>query len=291
LASPSLDRTRQRLHRQSMRVYLYILNWDDVDNCEQGVPWAVDEREIFFGPCKRPLREDLCSEFLRGADSRDVSAHDLYVVGFNGKNTRRKRNVIWVGRIKSIMTFAHAWTTLRGPRYQEMREGPKSPLHLEPLLEDGTLIGYRHVNKLHSSEWLRDISSMRNLPQVAQVEGKEIRLHHRARRADVFNRDACMLLERCFYAIGGGLPVNDEMLRSIAAAHILRSGDSNTSYAVFGHVGTNGSADGLRGRYGTLTDANARRFLDAVTDSQKVLGLTDNSQQPRGRHVCKSDCS
>jgi len=276
-----------------MRVYLYILRWPDADVCEQGVPWAVDEHEIFFGSCKRPLRAELRSEFLGAEEVCDVSQHDLYLVGLNGVNPERRRNVIWFGKITKLMTFAHAWRTLTGPRYEEMRSDPASPLHLEPLYEENVLVGYRHASLMHEGEWIDDLTSRRSLDRFVTMTDNEVRLLRPDMRHEVFDRDACLLLERCFYATNTGLPISPALLDVLRDSGFLREDDTLDEYAVFGHR-KDGSADGKTGRWLLLEDANAESLLRVLASALTTQSDSADIHQPAviasSRTLCNRGC-
>lgn len=67
------------------RVWLYVLNSSkDPDNVGCVVPWLVDEDLIYFGPCKRRLRERLRKKYLAGGCTHAAVNDDLYIVSVNG---------------------------------------------------------------------------------------------------------------------------------------------------------------------------------------------------------------
>ncbi|MBW1957621.1 MAG: hypothetical protein JRI63_03690 [Deltaproteobacteria bacterium] len=143
-------------------LYLYIVS--AAPNPEQitcAVPYKIDSKEIFFGPCKKRLRSELRKNFLSPTKTMCTPEETIYLVGVNGSNRRRIRQIVWAGQIKRIMTFAHAFDHLRAKRYQKMRSEKKSPLHVEPLKEKNHLFGYRRISTLHekNNSWIRDIVS------------------------------------------------------------------------------------------------------------------------------------
>jgi hypothetical protein len=248
-----------------MRVFLYVMSaWRDPDSCERSVPYEIDDAQIFFGPCKRKLRAMLRAEYLGDEQRREVDEEDLFLVGLNGANPQRQRKIIWAGRITSLMTFAYAWQTLTGERYEEMRNDPFSPLHLEPLFHGGKHVGYRHANPYHQGQWVRDLTAKReSLDETCEVTDDEIRVRRGHTPGELFERDACVLLERRFVADGSGIEFSDAMLGLLRDAGILRSGDSLDAYAVFGHR-ENGSADGRTGRWIEISGATAEQFMGHV---------------------------
>ena len=75
------------------------------------------------------VSDNLKDEIL-GSQQQAAPNEDLFVVGFNGANSDKVRKVVWAGRIAHVMTFEHAFKTLTGRKYEQMREHKYSPLHL-----------------------------------------------------------------------------------------------------------------------------------------------------------------
>jgi len=263
-----------------MRVFLYILSvWHDPDTCEQGVPWVVDDSEIFFGPCKRRLRASLRADYLRGQAHRDMSSDDVFVVGLNGANAERLRKIIWVGKITSLMTFAHAWGTLNDPRYREMREDRYSPLHLQPLFESGQHTGYRLASEQHLGQWLEDLTAkLTSVTKNCVITDDEIKVNPGRSPSDVFERDACLLLERRFVANGRGIDLSAPMLDILRQVVPLRPDDSIDAYAVFG-TRLDGSVEGKAGGWVELAGGLAERFIALVTREADTIAALERQQE------------
>jgi hypothetical protein len=113
------------------------------------VPWMVDEDLIYFGPCKRRLRERLRAKYLAEDRTHCAVSDDLYIVSVNGSNAKRLRKVVSAGKLSEVMTFAEAAERLDGNRFVELREHPRSPLHFRPQFQRGNMIGYEHVSLEH----------------------------------------------------------------------------------------------------------------------------------------------
>ena len=65
------------------RVFCYIVAASgSPDNIGCAVPYKVDDGEIFYGPCKKLLREWLRHRYLSEATESADPADDVYVVGF-----------------------------------------------------------------------------------------------------------------------------------------------------------------------------------------------------------------
>ncbi len=126
-------------------VWLYsVAASKDPDNIDCYVPWPIDDDMIFFGPCKKLMRERLRCKFLQSDKSHATVTDKLFIVGVNGGNSQRVRKVVWWGRISEVMTFSEADKRLRGSRFGELRDDRNSPLHVRPLFKKGKLIGYEH---------------------------------------------------------------------------------------------------------------------------------------------------
>ena len=98
------------------RLYAYILGAspdpDYIIRCK--VPYRIDDKEIFFGPCAKRLRKEMHDQYLMRAD-RAMPSDDVYIVGLNAANAKCIRKIVWAGRVKRVMTFARAYEDLRAP--------------------------------------------------------------------------------------------------------------------------------------------------------------------------------
>src|SRR5271166_3699013 len=108
---------------------MYVLDSSkDPDNVRCVVPWMVDEDLIYFGPCKRRLRERLRKEYLASGRTHTTVKDDLYIVSVNGSNPKQVRKLVSAGKLSEVMTFAEAATRLDGERFSELHDDPMSPL-------------------------------------------------------------------------------------------------------------------------------------------------------------------
>jgi hypothetical protein len=222
------------------------------------VPWRVDDDLIFFGPCKKRIRESLREQYLRPDNSHAIVTDDLYIVGINGGNTQRDRKVVWWGKLTEVMTFAHAHERLCGARFQGLRSDQSSPLHVRPLIENGILIGYEHISDEHirDNEWVGDLVSRSSLFKDNLKERKLV--IQQGYSWEVFDRDCCMLLLNGFFASGQGVAFDDESLEILRQAQPEKS--RIDKYAVFGRT-ANDRANGLRGTYLPIVGELADRFV------------------------------
>jgi len=243
------------------KLFLYIMAASrDPDNVTCPVPFRIDDKEVFFGPCKDRIREKLRKDYLLGGKN---SNNDIYLVGANGANRDRVRKIIFVGKVRRVMTFERAYNQLNGRKYKTMRAQSNSPLHVSPVYKNGKLHGYEHVSELHSEHngWMRDLIKNENYT----IEGNVICSAN-------FDRDCCMLLDNIFFADGtkmysdkcvSGLQFSDspnllKMLKN-------KQPDRNNvdEFAIFG-VNCKGNVDGRTGGSLNFQDEEVDAFLEEV---------------------------
>jgi len=241
------------------KVYLYIVassgnpNWV---TCS--VPYQVDDSVVFFGPCKKRLREALRAAYLApGIDSTEPG-DDLCLVGVNGSNGERIRKVVWAGRIHGVMTFARACQQLTDAKYHELQTAPDSPLHIRPLYEQSRLAGYELVTTEHAAndKWVTDLVKKYDTRYV-RLEGKKLLLQPGVSVWQGFPRDVCLLLDNIFFARGQGLSIDARLMDLLRRAQPGREIDT---YAIFGYK-QNGAIEGLTGNYLTLEDPLAGELV------------------------------
>lgn len=245
-----------------MKLFLYILSASSNQNyVECLVPYLVNEKELFFGPCKRLLRKNLKDKYLKTSSDLFLE-EDVFVIGFNGSNREKKRKIVWAGRITKLMTFETAYLSLISEDYQKMRERNDSPLHLKPLYDDtGKFLGYEHISLMHINNdgWIRDLIRTEN-PQIIR-EGNKLLFKPFSDRNQAFPRDCCILLDNIFFANGSGITINKEMVDTLIEVQPEREGISD--YSIFG-LRVDGSADGRTGRWLEISGNNAQKFFDLL---------------------------
>ena len=242
-------------------VYLYVVGASsNPDRVACAVPWRVDDAEIFFGPCKKRLREALRPGILGPKVDRARAREDVFLVGFNAlPASPRVRKLVWAGRIREAMSFGRAWLHLTGPRYEALRSARATPLHLEPVEEDGRPTAYRHFGREHAEggKWVDDILTPET-KRLARISSGTVQLAPGMSWWEGFPRDVCFLLDNLFFASGAGLEVDDELVALLREAQPDRSGVSRL--AVFG-LSRSGVPDGRRGGHLELTGDLASRFV------------------------------
>ena len=270
--------------------YLYILSASPKpDYVECPVPAEIDENEIFFGPCKKTLRQKFYEEYLKNNKKGIAKPKDnIYIIGFNASNSKRKRKIVWAGKVKEFMTFEYAWNNLKEQKYEKIRTNIKFseeyPLHVKPIYENGIFIGYRHINKLHekNNDWIRDLTSKR---KGYSVNGKIIKLNDVSERYEVFNRDCVILLENIFFANGRGIDVDEKILE------ILKNnqpGKNIDNYAIFGYD-NKGNVNGLRGNYLEIKN-NVKELIEIIEERKRniiVKTIKTDNRNFRYKKGCK----
>ena len=227
------------------RVWIYIVSAsNDPDNIRCVVPWRVDDDLIFFGPCKKRIREQLRRDYLEKNRPHSLVSDPVYIVGVNGGNLERVRKIIWWGQVCEVMTFAEAYKRLQGKLFYKLRSHRMSPLHVRPLVEDGKFVGYEHISEEHIKDqaWVSDLVSKKSERKVSR-EGRKLLLIS-GDYWETFDRDCCMLLKNHFFAKGKGIEFDEHGMDLLRKAQPGKLGIN--PYAVFG-VAVNGSINGLRG--------------------------------------------
>lgn len=271
------------------QVWMYALGASSDPDCVRcEVPWRVDEKLIFFGPCMPDIRKRLRGIFLRPDCSRNTVTEDLFIVGVNAIKEVKKRKIVWWGRLSEVMTFAEADRRLSGDRFKKLREHKCSPLHVQPVVEAGELVGYKHVSKLHKDEdkgnvpkWVKDLVSDWPNPHVF-LDGQKLKRRHGTTPWQTFDRDCCMLLENRFFALGKGIQPGIEFDKE--ALDILREAQHKKSHiddpAIFGRD-DNGKIIGLR-RWGLKIPANLTIRFVAWLEGCTPEGVTHHRSEGYG---------
>lgn len=256
----------------NMKVYLYILGYsNNPDEITTSVPYKVNEKEIFFGPCKINMREELKKLFQINKLDKDT-----YIVGLNGSYTNRAgmkiRKIVWAGRISRIMTFGEAFEELLGNNYKVMRNCKNSPLHVKPIFNNdkSAIIGYSRRSELHSEndKWIKDL--IKDQTKVKIIKNS-ILLKDLSEYDEVFIIDACIILENIFCANGKGININKAIIKILKKAQ--PEIDNIDQYYVFGKD-QNGHAVGKRGRWLELRDDIGKELIDTI----KIEKIKINSE-------------
>ena len=267
-----------------MKVYLYVVRASSNPDClVDQVPFEVNDKEIFFGPCKKALRQMLAREFLGRKEKIDVQDQELFVVGVNGAfyNHQKQliRKIVWAGQINIISTFAYAFDKSRNNRryaglLKHSSELP-SPIHVQPLSAGRNMNrGYklRYIDGFHhvDSDWVRDLTDVPKGKRSIDLLENELLVSSNKRP---FTRDCCFLCSNLWYARGTGIEITDGMISAIVDS-LPKKEVGNDRWAIlnnikkyppFGSCGYQGSkVNGLRGSYLTLEGEAAVSFMAEI---------------------------
>lgn len=197
-------------------VYIYILGDDNEWNyISTFVPFKINNKEIFFGPCKKPIRQKLRKKILKKNKNIYLEDNDyeIYIIGINPAKKDDIRKFLFAAKITEIFTFQYAWHYYHEraeiKHDQDVRnmingrEG-KSPLHLKPIPinKNAKLIGYEHYLHLHDGDWIEDITSKKlNKVYYNQIIKKNY-IEKKFKNIELeFNRDCCFSAENIFLSL------------------------------------------------------------------------------------------
>jgi len=246
------------------------------------VPFEVNSNLIFFGPCKKRLRENLYNMYLKdfNKDERDV-INDIYLLGFNGANQRKIRKIVWLGKIQKLCTFEKMYNYMFNKKeFYGMLNHKKSPMHIEPKYnnnEGSLFIGYKFRGTFHSenNSWILDITSKKNQPEL-EISNMNLILKNPSKRKEIFNRDCCFLCKNLFFANGKGIEIDSKILKFLCIWQKNKMGIDK--YAIFGKR-KDDSADGLTGKYLIIQDNSVGNFIEYITDQINKIKIIDTNDK------------
>ena len=245
----------------STTIFAYILaSSSNPDKIDCVVPWRVNENEIFFGPCKKRLRKYLKREYLKDSEEVNVDEHNLYIIGFNGANSKNERKIVWLGKIEKLCTFKKAFEiTSKEHKYKKMFEYSSSPVNLEPIFDlNNNHCGYKIKGEEHKSgnAWLGDFSSKRNKIYNQTDNGYHFAVNEKN------DLDLCIFLKNIHFAKNSsGIKIDDTILQLLHSDQIQSEGIDK--YNVFG-VDKNGKTKGLAGSYLTTKNPFAHELVEYI---------------------------
>ena len=214
-------------------LYIYILGTSNEWNyIFTPVPYKLSEKELFFGPCKKLVRQDLKKKLLRNSPDFDLqsNSYKVYIVGINPSKRNETRKFLFAAKILKLFTFKYAWEYYQNRADKEinvrkMIDGIKgkngkaySPLHLKPIKR-----GYRHRTNEHENDWVYDLLSgnkgggevKKFLQNAGIIEGYDRKANDTLMRylqktnneifrddklKIIFERDCCFSAENIFFS-------------------------------------------------------------------------------------------
>ena len=285
------------LHQEGgnkMKAFVYILAANKNPDKISGVPWKTDDKEIFFGPCKKRLRKVFRKFLNENKDHSNEFDDDYYLIGLNGLSRERKRKIVWAGKLKEVMTFAYAYKQLNGMQYLEMRDSDNSPLHVKPIEENRKLVGYEFLNKMHggkNNEWVSDLVSK----QKSKEKSNEIEITKNkiiAKNGNIpfytFDRDSCLLFENIFFAKHGGIDIDNEVLKIFKSYFKEKGIDENDidAQAIFGKD-KNGKPNGMRGSWLEFDSQLTQRLIKLI--AKKAEKIKKDSKSSPTENIYKTN--
>lgn len=266
---------------------MYILGASkSPDEIPCSVPKEVDDKMVFFGPCKKRLRDKFYKDYLSENDSGEVPAtKDIYLIGINASNAKKPRKIVWAGKVKKFLTFERAYKIYsKSKSFQKVMNATLSPIHVKPKYKDGRFIGYKHRKELHKNSWEDDIVKSKVLKDSALVRknGNELILVNPSMRKSLFTRDCCFVCDNIFFANGKGIDI-DNVILDILKDEQKKPGIS--SYALFGKSGDR--ANGLRGSWLEIKK-NQEKLIKHIMKKAKEINArsSKNLESPKNKSRC-----
>jgi hypothetical protein len=247
---------------------VYILGAsNNPDKIECTVPFEIDEKEIFFGPCKKRLRQKLKKEI----DTNGKLKTETYFIGLNSTNVKKERKIVWVGKIQSNYTFQQANEKLVGSKYLSIKTRRKTtrfPLHVTP-----TKNGYQLKSELHSEngKWILDIVSNRYFVKYNLNTSSLV-----LKDGCTFDRDICFMFSNIFFAnrFESGIEIDNEILSVFKKSQLNKK--KINSFAVFGYRKDN-SIDGKTGGWLELDNQSTKTIVNLIKGKSKTIKKSRNS--------------
>lgn len=264
-----------------MKAYVYILGANKNLKGITGVPWEIDEKEIFFGPCKKRLRQYFRQFLDEDRYFSNEFKDEYFLIGLNRLSRDRKRKIIWTGKLATVMTFAYAYEHLKGARYLKMRNSKDSPIHVKPIKEGRKLIGYESLNTMHrkNKKWISDLVSNQDSKKI-KVKGNKIITNIGYTPFSAFNRDACLLFENIFFTNGKGIDIDKSILK------IFQKSQKNIAIdavAIFGKD-KNGHPNGMRGSWFELDDQATKTIIALIKKKAETIKKKKNLSHKETRY-------
>ena len=272
---------------QTMKIYMYVLGASsNPDNISCSVPKKVNDKIVFFGPCKKRLRDQFYENYLSTSDSGELSPpEDIYLIGINASNAKKPRKIVWVGKVKKFLTFEKAYNIFSKTKtYQKLMNEIESPMHVMPKYKDGCFIGYKHRKALHKNSWESDIVKPKTLKDSALVRknGNELILFNASEKKSVFTRDCCFICDNIFFADGKGIDIDDVILEILEDEQNKRG---ISSYSIFG--GSRGRAIGLRGSWLEIMKNQKKLIKHIIKRAKEINAISKkNLKAPQNTSCC-----
>ena len=169
-----------------------------------------------------------------------------------------------------------------------MRALNDSPLHIQPIIDNGLFKGYELRSTYLTSKQFSDIASDKSKLNI--INEKTIQLKNPEERFEVFDKDCCLLFENIFSAEGEGLDIDIEIF-DIFKEHLKLSSrvDTITSqYFIYGKNKDAKSAIGLQGKGLKFKGILSEKLLNCIfIKIQNIEKITTASTERHKLDICK----
>ena len=289
-------------------LYIYILGHTNKQNFISGmVPYRINEEELFYGPCKVDIREEI--KLMFDVLNRDFSLMpNIFLIGINPAKKDKKcinnpistyetRKILFVGKISNIFTFKEAWihyNQIKNNHFDEaykmsvtkMVDGVKikdsiilSPLFVKPNNITNTPECYEHQTDMHKDIWIQDLltQSEWNCYKRKFTSNNQNRI---CKDEEInFGRDCCFKMKNLHFSSEKEccpIPLDDEMVELIKIglkdSRINENSDKINPpdiYSPFGYTKTGEKYGRLS--YVKLVNNDADKFIKMVIKKKNEI--------------------
>jgi len=274
-----------KFNKDEPHLYLYIMGVKNERDYIKGVvPFWISDAEFFFGPCKRPIRQELKENLLNLQDSLNMEGmKEIWIAGINPlKEKGLPRKLLFAGKIIELFTFKAAWNY-----YNKLKENEKIDEQLKtkinqmidglkndkkgkiesPLLLKPVENGYIHRTDEHPNDWAYDLLAPKEIHRLDEINTQWRTTGKITRQAGLFfTRDSCFRAQTIFLS-------REEAPNAIELTKkhtdiIQRKRPGSTPASPFG-LDKNGNSFG-RLRFLRLDGGDAVEFINLIKNKSKA---------------------
>lgn len=271
---------------KKITILAYILGAEHNPNkLSSQVPWKLNEEIIFFGSCKKSIRENYYKKYLMKnyLGVVNLEKENILLLGFNASPNKNyhyseKRKILWFGKILKAMTYEKAYTFFNSDlKYKEltkkMMQHNCCPLNFAPIYSlNQNFRGYEYIKNLHkeNDNWIQDITSKNFIEddKILSKKNRKLILSNSAKREEVFIKDCVYLCSNEFFAEGKGIKINNKIIELLKKAQPNKK--KIDAYKIFGEA-SNHSAIGLHGNHLEITGKIAEKLKTEVKKNANLI--------------------